>query len=106
LAEDFCLVVRLDTQSLSRVERSETFLQFVQDIFVHGITSSKIGSSFHGELEALPNTTEYSHRANSLFYRTTWLMPTGYLPGEYTIVEVFLHLRDVRRSDLHRTVVR
>jgi hypothetical protein len=25
------------------VERSETFLQFAQDIFVHGITSSKIG---------------------------------------------------------------
>src|SRR4029077_8844008 len=40
-AEDLRRVVRLDTQSLSRVERSETFLQFAQDIFVHGITSSK-----------------------------------------------------------------
>src|SRR5450756_653474 len=45
-AEDLRLVVRLDTQSLSRAERSETCLQFAQDIFVHGITSSKIGSSF------------------------------------------------------------
>jgi hypothetical protein len=36
LAEDLRLVVRLDTQSLSRVEQSETFLQFAQDIFVHG----------------------------------------------------------------------
>src|ERR1700686_877456 len=41
LAEDFRLVVRLDAQSLSRVERSETFLQFTKDIFVHGITSPK-----------------------------------------------------------------
>jgi len=29
------------------VERSETFLQFAQDILVHGITSSEIGSTFH-----------------------------------------------------------
>src|ERR1700757_36165 len=41
LAEDLRLVVRLDGQSLSRVERSETFLQFAKDIFVHGITSPK-----------------------------------------------------------------
>src|SRR3979490_2438523 len=40
-AEDLRLVVRLDAQSLSRVERSETFLQFAKDIFVHGITSPK-----------------------------------------------------------------
>src|ERR1019366_6598149 len=59
LAEDLRLVVRLDTQSLSRLERSETFLQFAQDIFVHGITSSEIGSTFHGEHEALLDTTEY-----------------------------------------------
>src|SRR5450759_5052909 len=64
-AEDFRLMVRLDTQSLSRTERSETFLQFAQDIFVHGITSSEIGSTFHGEHEASPDTTEYSLRANS-----------------------------------------
>src|SRR5665811_256488 len=67
LAEDLRLVVRLDTQSLSRVEWSEAFLQFAQDIFVHGITSSEIGSTFHGEHEALPDTTEYSLRANSCF---------------------------------------
>src|ERR1700682_2449219 len=48
LAEDLRLLVRLDAQSLSRVERSETFLQFAQDIFVHGITSSEIGSTFPG----------------------------------------------------------
>src|ERR1700681_2282364 len=48
LAENLRLVVRLDAQSLSRVERSETFLQFAQDIFVHGITSSEIGSTFLG----------------------------------------------------------
>src|SRR6267143_5143508 len=47
LAEDLRLVVRLDAQSLSRVERSETFLQLAQDILVHGITSSEIGSTFH-----------------------------------------------------------
>src|SRR6266436_4173994 len=41
LAEDLRLLVRLDAQSLSRVERSETFLQFAKDIFVHGITSPK-----------------------------------------------------------------
>jgi hypothetical protein len=34
-------VVRLDPQSLFCVERPETFLQFVQDIFVHEITSFK-----------------------------------------------------------------
>src|ERR1700682_2184348 len=65
LAEDLRLLVRLDAQSLSRVERSETFLQFAQDIFVHGITSSEIGSTFHGEHEASPDTAEYSLWANS-----------------------------------------
>src|SRR6476660_1917709 len=48
LAKDLCFVVSLDPQSLSCVERSETFLQFAQDILVHGITSSEIGSTFHG----------------------------------------------------------
>src|ERR1019366_4604118 len=67
LAEDLRRVVRLDAQSLSRVERSETFLQFAQDILVHEITSSEIGSTFHGEHEALPDTTEYSLRANACF---------------------------------------
>src|ERR1700687_3705520 len=43
MAEDLCLVVRLDTQSLSRLERSETLLYFAQ-IFVHGTTFSEIGS--------------------------------------------------------------
>jgi hypothetical protein len=33
------------------VERSETFLQFAQDIFVHGITSSKIGWIFQGSIK-------------------------------------------------------
>src|ERR1700730_9352157 len=46
LAEDLRLVVGLDAQSLFRVERSETFRYFAQDIFVHGITSSEIGSTF------------------------------------------------------------
>src|ERR1035437_8456337 len=67
LAEILRLVVRLDAQSLSRAERSETFLQFAQDIFVHGITSSEIGSTFHGEHEALLDTTEYSLPANACF---------------------------------------
>src|SRR5947208_5723885 len=48
LAEDLCLVVRLNTQSLSRMERSETPLQFAHDIFVHGTTSLEIGAPFHG----------------------------------------------------------
>src|ERR1019366_3906833 len=48
LAEDLRRVVRLDAQSLSRAERSEASLQFAQDIFVHGITSSEIGSTFAG----------------------------------------------------------
>src|SRR5450759_2065715 len=59
LAEILRLVVRLDAQSLSRVERSETFLQFAQDIFVHGITSSEIGSTFAGH-RVLTGTIEYS----------------------------------------------
>jgi hypothetical protein len=50
LAEDLRPVVRLDAQSLSRVERSETFLQFAKDIFVHGITSSKIDWIFQGSI--------------------------------------------------------
>jgi len=40
LAKDLCFVVSLYPQSLSCVERSETFLQFVQYIVVHGITIS------------------------------------------------------------------
>src|SRR4029077_830939 len=35
MAKDLCLVVRLDTQSLSRMERPKTLLHFAQDIFVH-----------------------------------------------------------------------
>src|SRR5882724_8097753 len=50
LAKDLCFVVRLDPQSLPCVERSETFIQFAQDIFVHGITSSKIGWIFQGSI--------------------------------------------------------
>ena len=66
LAEDLRLVVRLDAQSLSRVERSETFLQFAKDIVVHGITSSEIGSTFHGSIR--PCQTPQS-------------IPFGRLPG-------------------------
>jgi hypothetical protein len=40
LAKDLCFVVRLDPQSLSCVERPETFLQFAQYIGVHGTTTS------------------------------------------------------------------
>src|SRR3977135_3929569 len=42
LAEDLRLAVGLDAQSLFRVERSETFREFAQDLFVQGITSSGI----------------------------------------------------------------
>src|SRR5438067_4991696 len=55
VAEDLCLVVRLDTQSLSRMERSETPFQFAQYIFVHGTTSSEIGSIFHGSTRPSQN---------------------------------------------------
>ena len=64
LAKDLCFVVPLDPQSLPCVERSETFLQFAQDIFVHGITSSKVGWIFQGSislcqtLQRIPETTE------------------------------------------------
>ena len=37
LAKDLCLVVRLDPQPLSCVERPETFLQFTQYFLFHGI---------------------------------------------------------------------
>jgi hypothetical protein len=47
LAEDLRFVIGLDSQSLSGVDRSETLLQFAQDICVHGITSSKISAAFH-----------------------------------------------------------
>jgi hypothetical protein len=40
LAEDLGFVIGLDPQSLSGVDRSETFLQFVQEILVQEITSS------------------------------------------------------------------
>src|SRR5947209_9191119 len=35
LAEDLCLMIRLDSQSLFRMKRSETLLQFAQDIVSH-----------------------------------------------------------------------
>ena len=86
LAEDLCLVVRLDTQSLSRMERSETLLQFAQDIFVHGTTSSEIGSTFHG-------STRPSQTLQSIFLsayclgarspgRFSGLYPDGYWAGK------------------------
>src|ERR1700738_2582431 len=81
LAEDLCLEARLDTQSLSRMERSETPLQFAQDIFVHGITSSEIGSTFHGSTRPcqtqsipfgrLPGSTK-SWKIFRLFSSTCW----------------------------------
>jgi hypothetical protein len=48
LAKDLGFVVGLDPQSLSCVERPETFLEFAQDVFVHGTPSSEIGSIFQG----------------------------------------------------------
>jgi hypothetical protein len=39
LAKDLRFVILLDPQSLSCVDRSETLLQFAQDILVHGIIS-------------------------------------------------------------------
>ena len=39
-------VIGLDSHSLSGVDRSETLLQFMQDVVVHGITSSKISAAF------------------------------------------------------------
>src|SRR6202049_2053452 len=44
LAKDLRFVIGLYSQSLSGVDRSETLLQFMQDVVVHGITSSEIGS--------------------------------------------------------------
>ena len=44
--EDLRIVIGLDAQSLSGVDRPETLLQLMQDIVVHGITSSEIGSVF------------------------------------------------------------
>jgi hypothetical protein len=46
LAKDLRFVIGLDSQSLSGVDRSETLLQFMQDIAVHGMTPSEIGSIF------------------------------------------------------------
>src|SRR5256885_14173067 len=74
LAEDLCLVVRLDTQSLSRMQRSETPLQFAQDIFVHGTTSSEIGSTFHGSTRPC---------------QTLQSIPFGRLPGSTKSWEIF-----------------
>src|SRR4030081_43121 len=74
LAEDLRLLVRLDAQSLSRVERSETFLQFAQDIFVHGITSSEIGSTFHRSIRPC---------------QTLQSTPFGRLPGSTKVLEDF-----------------
>src|SRR3981081_4121123 len=74
LAEDLRLLVCLDAQSLSRVERSETFLQFAQDIFVHGITSSEIGSTFHGSTRPC---------------QTLQSIPFGRLPGSTKSWKIF-----------------
>ena len=57
LTKDLRFVIGLDSQSLSRVDRSETLLQFAQDICVHEITSSKISAAFHQGIR-LPDTTE------------------------------------------------
>jgi len=43
LAENLSLVVRLNPQSLSRMERSKTLLQFAEDIFVHPAIRSRNG---------------------------------------------------------------
>jgi hypothetical protein len=43
LTEDLRLVVPLDPQSLPCMKRSETFLQLVQNLFVHGMTASQTG---------------------------------------------------------------
>src|SRR5215208_5572638 len=63
LAEDLRLVVRLDLQTLSCVYRPETFLQFAQDIFVHGITfsvtarsSMLLDSTAYSDETGLPDT--------------------------------------------------
>lgn len=61
MAEDLCLVVRLDTQSLSRMERSETLLHFAQEIFVHGTTSSEIPAP-PWKHQAPSDCSEYSFR--------------------------------------------
>src|ERR1700716_2830231 len=80
LGEDLCFVVRLHPQSLSCVDRPETFLQFAQDILVHGITSSESarssmgtsGSARHykvfpsGKQFILPNNIANLHTRNSL----------------------------------------
>src|SRR4029077_15429709 len=70
-AEDLVRVVRLDTQSLSRVERSETFLQFAQDIFVHGITSSKpsVGSLRLCQTIPFGRTACFTERHGSFAHR-------------------------------------
>src|SRR5947209_6539286 len=58
-AEDFCLTIRLDSQSQSRMERSETLLQSAQDLVLHGTTPPKsaqpaMGAPRLARLQSIP----------------------------------------------------
>jgi len=81
LAKHLCFMIRLDPQSLSCVKRSETFLEFAQDIFVHGITSSKIGWIFEQSiglcqtLQSIPETTELHCESRANIWSGDFDMP-------------------------------
>src|SRR5664279_5402847 len=82
LAKDLRFVILLDPQSLSCVDRSETLLQFVQGILVHGIICLRKWLDFPcGHRPRQTPHTVYSLRPNSLFYRTTWFICTPVIPG-------------------------
>src|SRR3984893_12688567 len=78
LAKHLCFMIRLDPQSLSCVKRSETFLEFAQDIFVHGITSSN-RLDLSGEIRLCQTLQSIPFEQKTcLFYRTTQLIcPPG-----------------------------
>src|SRR5664279_6007529 len=81
LAKDLRFVILLDPQSLSCVDRSETLLQFVQGILVHGIICLRKWLDFPcGHRPRQTPHTVYSLRPNSLFYRTTWFICTPVIP--------------------------
>src|SRR5664280_3334363 len=100
LAKDLRFVILLDPQSLSCVDRSETFRQFVQDILVHGIICLRKLARFSMRASASPDTTVYSLRPNSLFYRTTWFICTPVIPGGGPFISTSLDALDNRTPDL------
>src|ERR1700738_1033737 len=99
LAKHLCFMIRLDPESLSCVKRSETFLEFAQDIFVHGITSSN-RLDLSGEIRLCQTLQSIPFEQKTcLFYRTTQLIcPPGTNGGRNEPFSTTPHERTSRHN--------